>query len=130
MISLTTIVLSVAAICVVDWYLLLRATIKHDRDLGHANQPNYGRSTYYMIFAQLVSIIVLTLLYMFISGMFFPVSFPLSHEFLVAGIVALTYIIYKIVVAFVQTVLNFMIIEIVSARYERESKKELKESDK
>ena len=127
MISLTTIVIAMMAVNMVDWWLLLRATIKHDRELGRANQPNYGRSTYYLIFAQLLSIILITVIYTWVAGMFFPVSFPVSQRLLLVGIFAVVYIVFKLVVAVVQTALNMIIIEIISARYEHKSKKELKE---
>lgn len=127
MISLTTVVFAVMAINIVDWWLLLRTTIKHDRELGQANQPNYGRSTYYLIFAQLLSIILITVIYTWVAGMFFPVSFPVSQRLLLVGIFAVVYLVFKLVVAIVQTLLNLIIIEVISARYERKSKKELKE---
>lgn len=125
MISLTTMVVAMAAVNVVDWYLLLRATIKHDRELGQANQGNYGRSTYYMIFAQLVAIIAVTLIYIWVAGMFFPISFPTSQLLLLTGLFALVYAVFKVVVAITQTLMNLVIIEIVSARYTHDSKKEL-----
>ena len=127
MISLTTVVIAMMAVNIVDWWLLLRATIKHDRELGQANQPNYGRSTYYLIFAQLLAIILITVIYTWVAGMFFPVSFPVSQRLLLVGIFAVVYLVFKLVVAIVQTLLNLIIIEIISARYERKSKKELKE---
>jgi len=116
-------VVAMGAVNVVDWYLLLRATIKHDRELGRANQGNYGRSTYYMIFAQLVAIIAITAV-VGLSGIL-KASFPVDNLMLTTAIFAVVYAVFKLVVALVQTLMNMLIIEVVSARYKHASRKEL-----
>lgn len=122
-ISLTGIVVAMGVICLIDWWMLLRTTIKHDRELGQASQPNYGHSTYYIIFAQLLAVILVAVAY-FIASPFIHTTFHTSNLWLLAGVYAVVYAVYKIVVAIVQTIFNFIIIEATSARYKKESENE------
>jgi len=126
LISLTTLVLAVVAITIVDWYFLLHATIRRDRKLAQANQPNYGRSTYYLIFVDLLVIILVTIGYLLVVRMFFPVSFPTGNPYLIAGISAILYIVVKVIMAFFQAVVKFLIIEWTSHRYEKKNRDEVK----
>ena len=111
-------------ISIYDWWMLFRATRKQDLRNQQSNQPRLGSSTYLIVFAQLATLIIVVgvVTLVFNKPM---LAYDLTGKFWLAVLFeTIIYVILKLVVAVVQTLINFVIIRVVSARYERVSRKE------
>lgn len=119
--AFSTIWISIGIISLLDWWLLFRATLKQDQQAKLANQPSLGMSTYYMLLAYLITIIVVGIIGFLASP---DMAVSSLHTWTLIAYTVLIWCIYKLSQALVGTIVRFIIIRHTSKRYLEEAKKE------